>query len=167
MEADGRTSFQALQNALTTDHTAKLHYFVFDLPYLNGYDLRHVPLVERKRCSSRVLENAPATLKLQRPHRGLGRGVLQAGVQAQARRHDLQARAVDLPVGGRSRDWLKVKCSMRQEMVIGGYTDPEGTRSGFGALLLGVYEPDGNAALFGQSRDRFQRSDAEDRCTSG
>ena len=51
---------------------------------------------------------------------------------------------------GRGRDWLKVKCGLRQEMVIGGYTDPAGARSGLGALLLGVYEPDGRLRYSGK-----------------
>src|SRR4051812_7285184 len=63
MESDGRTSFQALQNALTTDHSAKLHYFLFDLMYLDGYDLRNVPLIERKRLLETLLAAAPAALR--------------------------------------------------------------------------------------------------------
>src|SRR5262249_46512599 len=52
--------------------------------------------------------------------------------------------------GERTRDWVKVKCSQRQEMVIGGFTDPQGARSEFGALLLGVYEPDGTLSYSGK-----------------
>jgi len=149
MEPDGRTSFQALQNALTTDHSAKLHYFVFDMPYLNGYDLRRVPLTERKGLLESLLESAPAVLKLSAHIEGSGEEFF-----AQACKLKLEGmiskRAQSAYQSGRCRDWLKVKCSLRQEMVVGGYTDPEGTRSGFGALLLGVYEPDGKLRYSGK-----------------
>src|SRR4051812_16137945 len=73
MQADGRTSFQALQNALTGDHSAKLRYFVFDLIYLNGYDLRNVPLVERKQLLKTLLESAPDTLRYSEHFEAAGR----------------------------------------------------------------------------------------------
>jgi bifunctional non-homologous end joining protein LigD len=149
MEPDGRTSFQALQNALSGEHAAKLYYFLFDLPYLNGYDLRHVPLVERKQLLKTLLEGAPATLRFSDHIQGSG-----AQVYKQACAHELEGiiskRAQSIYQSGRCRDWLKIKCSLRQEMVIGGYTDPEGSRKGFGALLLGVYEPDGKLRYSGK-----------------
>jgi len=149
MAADGRTSFQALQNVLTADQAGKLHYFVFDLMYLNGYDLRGAPLLERKRVLEALLEKAPDTLKFSSHIQGSGEEFY-----AQACKLKLEGmimkRAASTYQSGRGRDWLKVKCSMRQEMVVGGYTDPEGTRSGFGALLLGVYEPDGTLRYSGK-----------------
>jgi bifunctional non-homologous end joining protein LigD len=157
MESDGRTSFQALQNALTIDHSAKLHYFIFDLLYLNGYDLRRVPLVERKRVLETLLANAPATLKFSSHIEGSGEEFY-----AQACKLKLEGmiskRAQSTYQSGRCRDWLKVKCSQRQEMVVGGYTDPEGTRSGFGALLLGVYEPDGKLRYSGKVGTGFNEA---------
>jgi bifunctional non-homologous end joining protein LigD len=149
MEADGRTSFQALQNALTGDHSAKLHYVLFDMPYLNGYDLRGIPLLERKRLLKALLEGAPATLRFSDHIQGSG-----AQVYKQACDYKLEGiiskRAKSTYQSGRCRDWLKIKCSLRQELVIGGYTDPEGSRVGFGALLLGVYEPDGTLRYSGK-----------------
>jgi bifunctional non-homologous end joining protein LigD len=157
MAADGRTSFQALQNALTTDHSAKLYYFVFDLPYLNGYDLRGVPLVERKRVLESVLANAPATLKLSEHIEASGEEFYRQACNLKLE-GIISKRAQSTYQAGRCRDWVKVKCSMRQEMVVGGYTDPEGTRSGFGALLLGVYEPDGTLRYSGKVGTGFNEA---------
>jgi bifunctional non-homologous end joining protein LigD len=142
MEADGRTSFQALQNALSTDHAGKLHYFAFDLMYLDGYDLRGAPLLERKRVLEAMLAGAPSALRFSSHIEGSGVEFFRQACSLKLEGM-ISKRAQSSYIGGRCRDWLKVKCSMRQEMVIGGYTDPEGARSGFGALLLGVYEPDG------------------------
>ena len=157
MDADGRTSFQALQNALSSDHSSQLHYYAFDLMYLNGYDLRGVPLVERKRLLETILEAAPATLQFSAHIQGSGEAFY-----AQACKMKLEGmiskRAQSTYRGGRCRDWLKVKCSLRQEMVIGGYTDPEGTRSGFGALLLGVYENDGKLRYSGKVGTGFNET---------
>ena len=157
MEADGRTSFQALQNALSTDHSGKLHYFVFDLLYLNGYDLRKVPLVERKRLLESLLASAPATLRFSSHIEGSGEEFFKQACKLKLEGM-ISKRAQSIYQGGRCRDWLKVKCSMRQEMVIGGYTDPEGSRSGFGALLLGVYEPDGKLRYSGKVGTGFNEA---------
>lgn len=157
MEADGRTSFQALQNALTTDHSAKLHYFVFDLPYLNGYDLRRAPLLERKRVLEALLESAPPTLRFSEHIQGAGEAFFKQACELKLEGM-ISKRAQSTYQSGRCRDWLKVKCSQRQEMVVGGYTDPEGTRSGFGALLLGVYEPDGKLRYSGKVGTGFNEA---------
>ena len=148
MEADGRTSFQALQNALSTDG-AKLHYFAFDLMYLNGYDLRPAPLVERKKALETLLAAAPAALRFSSHIEGSGAEFFKQACKLKLEGM-ISKRAHSIYQGGRCRDWLKVKCSMRQELVIGGYTDPEGSRVGFGALLLGVYEPDGSLRYAGK-----------------
>src|SRR3954466_11709542 len=149
MDKDGRTSFQALQNALSTDHGDRLRYFAFDLMYLNGYDLRGAPLVERKRLLESVLASAPDTLRFSSHIEGSGAAFFKQACDLKLEGM-ISKRAQSIYRGGRCRDWLKVKCSMRQEMVIGGYTDPEGSRSGFGALLLGVYEPDGSLRYSGK-----------------
>jgi bifunctional non-homologous end joining protein LigD len=149
MEADGRTSFQALQNALSTDHASKLHYFAFDLMYLNGYDLRGAPLLERKRVLESLLAGAPSALRFSSHIEGSGAEFFKQACKLKLEGM-ISKRIESAYLGGRCRDWLKVKCSMRQELVIGGYTDPEGARAGFGALLLGVYEPDGTLRYSGK-----------------
>jgi bifunctional non-homologous end joining protein LigD len=140
-DAQGRTSFQRLQNALAGD-TGSITYFVFDLPFANGYDLREVPLDKRKAMLRTLLDPPPARLRF-----GVEIVAEGAAVFAQARALGLEGivskRLASHYVGARSRDWLKIKCGRRQEMVIVGYTDPGGSREGFGALVLGAHDAAG------------------------
>ena len=143
--ADGTTDFQKLQNYLKHKKGTPLLYYVFDLPYVNGYNLSNVPLVERK-----------ATLRsLVRDHQALVPSIQYSDhvtgsadqVYGAACPHGAEGiickRADSLYVQKRSKAWLKVKCTKRQEFVIGGYTDPLGSRSSFGSLLLGYYDTEG------------------------
>ena len=157
MEADGRTSFQSLQNALSSDQSKKLHYFLFDLMYLNGYDLRRVPLVERKRLLESLRAGAPSAVRFRSHLNGAGVEFFKQACTLKLEGM-ISKRAQSAYVSGRCRDWLKIKCCMRQEMVVGGYTDPEGTRSGFGALLLGVYEADGKLRYSGKVGTGFNEA---------
>jgi bifunctional non-homologous end joining protein LigD len=151
MGANGATNFHDLQNMAQKAMQERLVYYVFDLPYLNGYDLRAVPLVERKRLLKELLSGQPED------------GVLRysdhvAGEAREAYSHacmhgmeGLVVKRADAPYAEtRSKTWLKVKCAHRQEFVIGGYTDPAGARNQFGALLLGVYDEDGQLRYAGR-----------------
>ncbi len=149
MDAKGRTSFQALQKALSAAESRDLKYLAFDLLYLNGFDLRGVVLTERKRLLRDLLSKAPAAIKYSEhfaaPGSAFFQNVSDLGLEGMvSKRADLPHRA------GRGPAWQKIKCMRRQEMVIGGFTDPEGSRHGFGALLLGVYQPDGKLAYAGK-----------------
>jgi bifunctional non-homologous end joining protein LigD len=147
---DGKTSFQALQESFGDGGVrgegegSAMVYFAFDLLYLDGWDLRPAPLQARKELLFSLLEAAGATtgggvIRWSDHVSGQGRDFFR-----QACRYGLEgivSKRGDAPYrSGRSKDWLKVKCLQRQEMVIGGFTDPEGARTGLGALLLGVYE---------------------------
>lgn len=150
----GRTSFQRLQNALDATRKQNLAYLAFDLLYLDGYDLREAALTERKRVLERLLANAPATIRYSEhfavPGRDFLHHVSQLGLEGMvSKRGDLPYRA------GRGPAWQKIKCLRRQEMVIGGFTDPEGSRHGFGALLLGLYEADGSLSYCGKVGSGF------------
>ena len=150
LDAQGRPSFQLLQNALADPQSSTLTYFVFDAPYLDGYDLRQVKLTERKHALRTVVPESDPVLRY-------GVEILGNGTEflAQACRLGLEG-AVSKRAGSayrdgvRTREWVKTKCGQRQEMVIGGFTDPQGGRRGFGALLLGVYEPDGRLRYSGK-----------------
>ncbi len=142
VDAKGRTSFQALQNALSPERgadAAPMTYFVFDAPFVDGYDLRAVPLASRKKVVHALLAAPPDGVRESLAVAASGKDLL-----AQARKLGLEGlvskRADAGYAGKRSRDWVKVKCDARQEMVIGGYTDPRASRTGIGALLLGVYD---------------------------
>ena len=149
LDAHGRTSFQALQKALSAKDSHDLKYLAFDLLYLNGFDLRGVVLTERKRLLRDLLSSAPRAIQYSEhfaaPGAAFFQNVCNLGLEGMvSKRADLPYRA------GRGSAWQKIKCMQRQEMVVGGFTDPEGSREGFGALLLGVYEPDGSLAYSGK-----------------
>ncbi|HEX6795917.1 MAG TPA: DNA ligase D [Casimicrobiaceae bacterium] len=138
MDAKGQTSFQALQNVLSDGASAKLVYCVFDLPYLNGYDLRDAPLSARKALLAKLVGDG--TLIRYSDH-VQGNGDAFFGEACKVGLEGIVSKRADSRyVGARGRDWQKIKCGMRQEFVIGGYTDPQGARTGFGALLLGIYD---------------------------
>jgi bifunctional non-homologous end joining protein LigD len=137
---DGRTSFQALQNASSNGGRAALAYFVFDLLFLDGEDLARRPLLERKAALERLLGAARGVLRYA-PHVAGG----GAAVFREACRLGLEGivskRADQAYRPGRNASWVKTKCVLRQEVVVGGFTEPEGAaRDALGALLVGVHE---------------------------
>ncbi|MEO8133437.1 MAG: DNA ligase D [Betaproteobacteria bacterium] len=139
---DGRSSFQALQNALSGASTKNLAFFAFDLLYRDGHDLRALPLTERKALLREVIGDGAGSVRFGPEVRGNAAEFFR---QACALHLEgvICKRADSTYEGVRSRNWLKVKCMQRQEMVVGGYTDPQGSRQGFGALLLGHYDEGG------------------------
>ena len=140
LDEKGRTSFQALQNALSAATPKDVAFFAFDLPYVDGLDLRDSTLTERKRLLRGVVGDGAGTVKVGPEARGgsadFFRQACALGLEGIICKKTDSAYAV----GTRSREWLKVKCLRRQEMVVGGYTDPQGSRAGFGALLLGYFD---------------------------
>ncbi|MBN6733085.1 DNA ligase D [Burkholderia multivorans] len=138
---NGLPDFQLLQNALGSGQSDAVTLFVFDLPYLNGYDLRDAPLTARRAQLEPLFDAAdPARLRfspdLGSDAAGLIANACDTGLEGLiGKRADARYRA------GRSPAWIKLKCRRRQEFVIGGYTEPTGSRHGFGALLLGVHDP--------------------------
>ncbi|CAJ5779808.1 DNA ligase D [Burkholderia pseudomallei] len=158
LDRAGVPDFQALQNALGAGRSNDVTLFLFDVPFLNGFDLRGVPL-ERRRALLAALVAAHASDVLRYSESlafeaaDLLTGACDAGLEGLiGKRRD--GRYVE----GRSRSWIKLKCRRRQEFVIGGYTEPAGRRSGFGALLLGVY-----ARAPGDEGERRTRGAAETR----
>jgi bifunctional non-homologous end joining protein LigD len=161
LQSNGVSSFQALQNALSSPHAPGLHLYAFDLPYLDGHDLRHAPLVERKRVLEQLLAGAPDLVRYNPHIEGSGHDFYEEGCRLKL--EGVIAKLGGSPyLSGRSRAWLKVKCVQRQEMVIGGYTDPEGARTGLGALMLGVYEPGGRLRYSGKVGTGFNESTLKD-----
>ena len=132
--------FQALQGAFDSARTADIIYYLFDIPYCAGYDLREVPLEERRAVLQRVVERKPQDkVRFSAVFEAKAADVVECacrlgleGVIAKRRNSAYLTR--------RSSDWVKLKCGHRQEFVIGGYTDPKGSRTGVGSLLLGVHE---------------------------
>jgi bifunctional non-homologous end joining protein LigD len=115
-------------------------YCVFDLLETDGKDLTGRPLVERRARLERAIRPTPGLQISEAWHDESERRYAEA---CQAGWEGLIAKRADAPYArGRSRDWLKLKCVLEQEFVVGGYTDPAGTRTDFGALLVGYYEGD-------------------------
>ncbi|HET9229094.1 MAG TPA: DNA ligase D, partial [Thermoanaerobaculia bacterium] len=134
---NGTTSFQALQNALGGGK-GDLVFFAFDLLHLDGYDLRPLPLLQRKEALAAL---APKSGTIRMSDHVLGSGDAFYRHACDFGLEGIISKRGDQPYrSGRGKDWVKVKCLKRQEMVVVGFTDPEGSRSGFGALHLGVNE---------------------------
>ena len=139
-ERDGRSSFQKLQNAIA-DSSSKFSYAAFDLIYFDGFDLSKVALDDRKELLRALFESVPNSSPLRYSDHVVGNGQLmlthacKTGIEGIVSK--LRTSHYD---SARSRNWLKVKCSKRQEFVIVGYTDSSAGLPGFGALVLGVYE---------------------------
>jgi bifunctional non-homologous end joining protein LigD len=137
VEPDGRTSFQALQNSMNGGGRGALVYYAFDLLSKDGEDLTRLPLEERKAALEELLAGAGDAIRYSDHVVGNGPAVFEEACRRGlegiiSKRRDAAYR------GGRVGSWLKVKCTARQELVIVGYTEPQGSRAGFGALLLGV-----------------------------
>ena len=146
LDAKGVSQFHLIQpRIMNADPNSVAHmarnmpvvYFVFDLLYLDGYDLRGVRLDERRKLLEEIVAPDPV-LRVSATFAG-GEEMLEA-----ARENGLEGllakRASSCYESKRSSDWVKIKIVTQQEFVIGGFTEPQGERSYFGALVLGVYE---------------------------
>jgi bifunctional non-homologous end joining protein LigD len=140
-----RTSFARLQGRMQIQDPNEarrtgiaVYLYLFDLLHLEGRDMTALPLRERKALLRRGL-SFPGHVRYTPHHNGEGERRLREACQKGW--EGLIAKDAGAAYAhGRSRKWLKLKCVHRQELVIGGYTDPEGSRKSFGALLVGHYE---------------------------
>jgi bifunctional non-homologous end joining protein LigD len=136
---DGKTAFNLIQNATDTGE-GSLVFFLFDLLFLDGEDLTVLPLVERKARLASMLKGAPGSLQYNDHQIGHGpefhRLACERGLEG----------IVSKRINGRyepdRRTWLKIKCLNREEFVVVGFSDPEGSRHLIGSLLLGYYTPE-------------------------
>jgi bifunctional non-homologous end joining protein LigD len=143
-----QTSFERLQRRLGIDDPDRalatgvpVHLYIFDLLELDGQDLRPLPLTERKARLRGLLDYGGA-IRLTSHRNGDG----ETAFREACRRgwEGVIAKRADSPyVATRSRDWLKVKCEHGQELVIGGWTAPKGSRERLGAILVGYWDGDG------------------------
>lgn len=138
----GVPDFQALQNAFDSGRSGNILYYLFDMPYLNGVDLREVPVEERRVALSTVLNpNKDPLLRFSDSFSEEPQALLNSACQMQM--EGLIGKRLGTPyVSRRSSDWIKLKCKHRQEFVVVGFTDPKGSRNAFGALLLGLHDRD-------------------------
>ena len=138
LDEKGRSYFQLLQNNQRTGE-GNIAYFVFDILYLEGRDLRGLPLTRRKEILREILPELP-NVKYSDHILEYGKDFFEA-----AKANSLEgilAKRGNSPyfTGRRSKDWLKVKIRLQQEAVICGFTEPRGSRKSFGSVVLGVYE---------------------------
>jgi len=157
-----QTSFARLQRRLGVrdpgpELRAELpvYYYIFDLLWADGRDIRPLPLRERKQLLRGLLSFGDPLRFTE--HRDTDGEAYWREACAQGW-EGVVAKRADAPYRpGRSRDWLKFKCENSQEFIIGGYTDPQGSRTGFGALLLGYYDRGGKLTYAGKVGTGFDR----------
>ena len=162
-DANGRPNFGMLQLAFDGSNTTQIVYFLFDAPYLGGYDLREVALVYRRALLEWALiqakpsETVRFSAEFGTDPEGLVVAACKIGLEGViGKRRDSQY------VSRRSPEWIKLKCGQRQEFVIGGYTDPKGSRTGVGSLLLGTYDKDGVLRYAGNVGSGFNAESLRD-----
>jgi len=156
--ADGQPDFGALQLAFDKEATSEIVYYLFDVPYFDGHDLRGQPVEARRALLQQLLDKLPDS------------ALVRFSAELDAAPKQLLATACKLGLEGvigkrrgsaytarRSQEWIKLKCGHRQEFVIGGYTDPQGARSGIGSLLLGTYDEDGKLRYAGNVGSGFDQ----------
>ena len=159
LDASGRSSFQRLQNHLRRAENGaggNLAFVAFDVLYARGEDLRQKPLEDRKAILASILKKG-ARRVLYSAH-VLERGKdLFAAASAKGLEGIIGKRRASTYLERRTRDWLKIKAQKTQECVIGGYTDPQGARTGFGSLHVGLYDAAGLLNYAGNVGTGFSR----------
>lgn len=144
--ADGSTSFRRLQEHLSAQagkNRGKVVYQVFDLLYLDGYNLEKVPLLARKTTLEELLEMIDNGDVVRYSDHVLGKGPRFFAQVCEMGLEGMISKRIDSPYkGGRQRSWQKAKCTRQDEFVVGGFSRPSGARKGFGSLLLGAYSGD-------------------------
>lgn len=138
LDKRGKPSFQDLQNYKKNPKT-ELVYYVFDILYLDGFDLQEKPLWERKKALTKIISKKSTVT--------LGEEIEEQGISffEAVKKQELEgmvAKDANSPYqqGVRGPNWLKIKTHQRQEAIICGFTEPRGSRENFGALILGIYE---------------------------
>jgi bifunctional non-homologous end joining protein LigD len=140
LDEKGRSSFQALQGFDMGQERPPIVFYAFDLLQLNGKDLRNLPIEERKAKLEELLKKPPGVIRYSASFTKHIEELLD-----RARRLGLEGlmgkrSGSRYEAGKRTGAWVKIKLHQEQEFVIGGYTEPEGARKHFGALLVGFYE---------------------------
>ncbi|MFJ2547559.1 DNA ligase D [Pseudomonas sp. NPDC087612] len=151
----GVADFQALQNAFDQQRDEQILYYLFDVPYLNGMDLRQCPLEQRRAALAKVLEKADEKrLRFSADFDQSVESLLDSACKMQMEGL-IGKRLGSSYLNRRSSDWIKLKCKQRQEFVIVGFTEPKGSREAFGALLLALHDDRGELRYAGKVGSGF------------
>lgn len=156
----GASDFAALQADLGSGRYDRLVFYAFDLLHLDGYDLRSLPLIERRALLERIVAGAGGTVRFSRHFDDSGAMVLRHACRLSL--EGIVSKLRDAPYrAGRSRSWVKSKCSDRQEFVIAGYVPSTVSRKLVGSLVLGIHEG-GQLQHVGRVGSGLSRAVAED-----
>lgn len=161
LDEDGRSSFSRLKNALGGEQ-GDIFFFLFDILHLDGYSLVNCRQDDRKAVLEQVLgPKPPAWLNYSDHMAGLPDRIRQRACEMNL--EGIIVKAADAPYKGqRTRHWLKLKCIQREEFIVVGYTDPQGSREGFGAVHLGYYDADGKLHYAGGCGSGFNTKTLKD-----
>ncbi|RZJ72153.1 DNA ligase D [Flavobacterium sp.] len=140
-DSKGKSHFQWLQNRDENPDRGVMKFYVFDILYFGNYDLRALDLLQRKKILNAVLPKKK-NIVFSDHTIGDGKKAFQKAEKAQGEGIIAKRIASRYATGKRTKDWLKIKTEKQQEMVIGGFTEPSGSRVGIGALLCGYYDGD-------------------------
>lgn len=141
LDKNGHSSFQLLQQALSDESSdVSMIYYVFDLLYYNGYDLTNLGVLARKSLLKQILSKHPSDIISFSDHVvGNGNALFQKAKKLSL--EGIISKEMDSPYAQkRTKNWLKIKCTNRQEFIVGGFTKPQNSRQYFGSLLIGVYK---------------------------
>jgi bifunctional non-homologous end joining protein LigD len=160
VRSDGTTSFNLIQNASETANSGALVFFLFDLLHLDGEAIAPMPVTERKERLRALLSDAGSPLHFSDHQIGRGRAFYDHACTLKV--EGIVSKRVDAPYAPGNRAlWLKVKCLNREEFVVVGWTDPEGSRPWLGALLLAYYDPDGRLVYAGRAGTGINHAELE------
>jgi bifunctional non-homologous end joining protein LigD len=138
LDENGHSRFQFLQNWMS-DQQGTLRYYVFDILWLEGYDLREVTLIDRKKILKQIIPQSEAICYSDHVEKN-GVKFFEAASERGLEGIIAKKKNATYETDTRSKSWLKIKTALRQEAVIVGFTEPAGSRMHFGALVLGIYE---------------------------
>ena len=164
LDEEGRASFSLMQQRtgfrpggkrIAAKADIPVLYYAFDLIYLDGYDYRRVNLIERKKKLREILKDGDS-LRYSDHYEAQGIALFEIARQKKLE-GILAKRSLSCYEERRSRDWLKIKIRHRMECVVGGYTQPEGTRAHFGSLVLGLYDKEARLIHVGQVGSGFDQ----------
>jgi bifunctional non-homologous end joining protein LigD len=168
LDDEGRSSFSLMQQRTGIHHGGRhtaakrdipVLYYAFDLLYLDGYDLHRVPLERRKETLAKIVQAGDSIRYSDHFDHGLKlfEAAKQKGLEG-----ILAKRRSSVYEERRTRDWLKIKITQTVDCVIGGYTDPEGTRQHFGSIVLGLYDKKKRLVHVGQAGTGFDEKTLKD-----
>jgi bifunctional non-homologous end joining protein LigD len=158
LDSAGMPDFNALQNAFDRRSTSTIVLFFFDLMYLSGTDVREQPLKARRALLSELMDEINTDLLRYSEDFAQDPDSLVASA-CKMKLEGIIGKRADAPYrSGRSADWIKLKCRLRQEFVIGGFTRLRGAKTGVRSLMLGVYEPDGSLRFAGAAKQNLRPS---------